>query len=98
MFIEDGGNTFLGGQGSADVLALGGGGCHSRPGARPQAGAFQYCEYGGNLDEGLRPWVDPSVPEIHRDAAEEDEAHAQSLAALGPSAAKFRKTCMKMWN
>ena len=69
-----------------------------KPGARPQAGAFQFCEHGGNLDEGLRPWVDPSVPEIHRDAAEEDEAHAQPLAAVGPSAAKFRKTCMKMWN
>ena len=98
MLIEDGGNTFLGGQGSADVLALGGGVCHSRPGAHPQDGAFQFREYGGNLDEGLRPRVDPSVPEIHRDAAEEDEAHAQPLAAVGPSAAKFRKTCMKMWN
>ena len=53
MLIEDGGNTFLGGQGSADVLALGGGVCHSRPGAHPQDGAFQYCEYGGNLDESL---------------------------------------------
>ena len=53
MFMGDGGNTFLGGQGSADVLALGDGVCHSRPCACPQDGAFQYCEYGGNLDESL---------------------------------------------
>ena len=115
MFMGDGGNTFLGGLGSADVLALGGGVCPWRrrlpfqawraparwsvpvlrirresgrkPGAHPQDGVFQYCEYGGNL----RPWVDPSVPEIHRDAAEEDEAHAQPLAAVGP-----RPLCCKI--
>ena len=122
MLIEDDGNFFLCCQGSADVLALGGGVCHSRPGEHPQDGAFQYCEYGGNLDESLartrrmersssantagiwmkacglgsiRPSRKSTVMLPRRTRRMRNPLRP---SALGPSAAKFRKTCMKMWN